>query len=213
MPEGMTLTAWLIGDDTQSILDDLTAPGGYPRAHVWIPVDSTIQTSSPQLRRYQSAWAHRTTDTEQWVEIAVPADVILEAVGAWALAHPKSLSYSRALLSDVQTRDGALAARVPRYFRTIASQWTVEQVGQDPLITRRGRETTCATIGELDLKASFRRDQSQPDLVIDHRGPRLLKRSTGRYCNVSGWTNPSRIMTELRQLPPDTPIRSAWCAD
>ena len=27
-------------------------------------------------------------------------------------------------------------------FRTVATQWTHQQVGQDPLITRRGKETT-----------------------------------------------------------------------
>jgi hypothetical protein len=103
--------------------------------------------------------------------------------------------------------------KVPPYFSTVATQWTHQQVGQDPLITRRGKETTCTTVGELDLKASFRRDNSQPDLIIDHRGPRLLRRGKGRYYNVSGWKDASRVMTEIRQLPPATPIRCAWCAD
>ncbi|MBK6764722.1 MAG: hypothetical protein IPG68_16300 [Micrococcales bacterium] len=48
----MHLTAWLIGDDSQSILDDLTAPDGDPRAQIWVPLDSTTNTTSPQLRRY-----------------------------------------------------------------------------------------------------------------------------------------------------------------
>ncbi|HPJ19637.1 MAG TPA: hypothetical protein PK635_11005 [Actinomycetota bacterium] len=209
----MPLTAWLIGDDTESILDDLTASGGHPRAQIWIPLESTTHTSSPQLRRYRSAWAHRTIDGEQWVDFALPADTILETIGAQALAHPKALTYGKALSSDVQTRDGALMAKVPRYFSTLATQWTLEQVGQDPLITRSGRETTCTTVGELDLKSSFRKGRGEPDLVIDHRGPRLLRRDKGRYYNVSGWKEPSRVMTEIRQLPPATPIRCAWCAD
>ena len=209
----MHLTAWLIGDDSQSILDDLTAPNGYPRAQIWVPLDSTTNTTSPQLRRYRSAWAHRTTEGEQWVDFAVPADTILATIGAQALAHPKSLTHGKALLSDVQTRDGVLMAKVPRYFSTVATQWTFEQVGQDPLITRRGKETTCTTVGELDLKTSFRRDNSEPQLVIDHRGPRLLQRDRGRYYNVSGWQDANRVMTEIRQLPSATPILCAWCAD
>jgi hypothetical protein len=209
----MSLTAWLIGDDTQSILDDLTAPDGYPRAQIWVPLDSRTNTTSPQLHRYRSAWAHRTTDGEQWVDFAVPADTILETIGARALAHPKSLTYGTALSSDVRTRDGVLMVKVPRYFSTVATQWTYQQVGQDPLITRRGKETTCTTVGELDLKNSFRRNNSQPDLIIDHRGPRQLSRGNGRYYNVSGWKGTSRVMTEIRQLPPATPIRCAWCAD
>lgn len=209
----MHLTAWLIGDDTESILDDLTAPNGYPPAQTWVPLDSTTNTTSPQLRRYRSAWAHRATDDEQWVDFAVPADTIRDTVGAQALAHPKSLTYGTALQSDVTTRDGVLMAKVPRFFATIATQWTLEQVGQDPLITRRGQETTSTTIGQLDLKASFRRDSSEPDLVIDHRGPRLLRRTQGRYYNVSGTKQTSRLMTELRQLPPETPIHCAWCAN
>ena len=88
-----------------------------------------------------------------------------------------------------------------------------EKSGQDPLITRRGKETTSTTIGQLNLKASFRRDSGEPDLVIDHRGPRLLRRTQGRYYNVSGTKQTSRLMTELRQLPPETPIHCAWCAD
>jgi hypothetical protein len=208
----MHLTAWLIGDDTESILDDLTASNGYPRAQIWLPLDSTTHTTSPQLRRYRSAWAHRTTDGEQWVDFAVPADTILETIGARALAFPKSLTYGKALLSDVQTRDGVLMAKVPRFFSAVATQWTFEQVGQDPLITRRGQETTWTTVGEIDLKASFRKNSSEPDLVIDHRGPRLLRREQGRYYNVSGWTQASRVITEIRQLPPATPIRCAWCA-
>lgn len=208
----MHLTAWLIGDDTEGILDDLTAPDGYPRAQIWVPLDSTTNTTSPQLRRYRSAWAHRTTDGEQWVDFAVPADTIVEHIGARALAHPKSLTYGKALLSDVDTRDGVLMAKVPRYFSTVATQWTHQQVGQDPLITRRGKETMCTTVGELDLKASFRRHSSEPDLVIDHRGPRQLRPGKGRYYNVSGWKDASRVMTEIRQLPAHTPIRCAWCA-
>lgn len=109
----MSLAAWLIGDDTQSILDDLTVPEGYPPAQIWVPLDSTIQTTSPQSRRYRSAWAHRTTDGEQSVGFAVPADTILETIGERALAHPESLTCGMALSSDVRTRDGVLMAKVP----------------------------------------------------------------------------------------------------
>ena len=69
------------------------------------------------------------------MDFALPADTILETIGAQAVAHPKALTYGT-LSSDVQTRDGALMAKVPRYFSTLATQWTLEQVGQDPLITR-----------------------------------------------------------------------------
>jgi hypothetical protein len=209
----MHLTAWLVGDDTERILDDLTAPDGYPRAQVWVPLDTTTGTASPQLRKYRSAWAHRTTDGVQWVDFAVPADTILEAVGAQALARPKTMTHGRALRSDVRTRDDVLMAKVPRFFSTVATQWTFEQVGQDPLITRRGRETTTTTIGNLDLEASFRRDGGEPDLVIDHRGPLLFQRGRDRYYNVSGWKNTRRVLAEIRELPSDTPIRCAWCAD
>lgn len=147
------------------------------------------------------------------MDFAVPADTILEAVGARALAHPKSLTYGTALSSDVQTRDGVLMAKVPRYFSTVAAQWTHQQVGQDPLITRSGRETTRTTIGQLDLPASFRKDSGEPGLVIDHRGPRLLQRDKGRYYNVASWVLTSRVVNEIGKLPPDTPIRCAWCAD
>jgi hypothetical protein len=166
-----------------------------------------------RLPNCRSAWAHRTAAGEQWVDFALPPHAILQAIGGQALAHPKSLTYGTALLSDVQTRDGVLTAKVPRYFSTIATQWTFEHVGQDPLITRRGTETTASTIGELDLKSSFRKDRSQPDLIIDHGGPRLLQQGTGRYYNVSGLKLASKVMAEIRQLPPDTGIRCAWCAD
>ena len=209
----MHLTAWLIGDDALSILDDLTAPDGYPRAQIWVPLDSTVRTKTAQLRRYRSAWAHRTTDGVEWVDFAVPADTIVEAIGEQALDHPKSLTHGTALLSDVQTREGVLMVKVPRYFGTVATQWTVEQVGQDPLITRRGRETTCATIGELDLKRSFRREGGEADLVIDHRGPRMLRSDRRRYYNVSGSRDAGRVLSEIRQLPADTPVRCAWCTD
>ena len=209
----MSLTAWLIGDDTESILDDLTAPGGYPKAQTWVPLDETTPTTPLRLPNWQAAWVHRTGDGEQWVDFAVPAEVIQASLGAHALAFPKSLTYGTALTSDVRIREGALMARVPAYFSTVAAQWTLEHVGQDPLITRRGKETTCTTIGELDLKASFRQNSSEPDLVIDHRGPRRLQRGKSRYYNVSGWKSAAKVMTEIRQLPPTTTIRCAWCAD
>ena len=208
----MNLTAWLIGDDTESILDDLTAPNGHPPAQIWVPLDATTETGS-RLGRYRSAWAERTTDGEQWVDFAVPADTILEAVGAQALAHPKSVTYGSALLSDVQTRDGVLMAKVPRFFSTVATEWTLEQVGQDPLLTKLGKETTSTTVGELNLKGSFRKATGEPGLVSDHRGPQLFQRDQHRYYNVSGYTSTSRILTGIRQLPPETPIRCAWCAD
>ena len=207
----MSLTAWLIGDDTESILDDLTAPEGYPRAQLWVPLDPTTHPTG--LPKHRSAWVQRTTDGEQWVDFALPADTILESIGQQALAHPKALTYGTALQSDVQTRDGVLMVRVPRYFSTVGSQWTLDQNGQDPLITRRGRETTCTTIGELDLKASCRQDATEPDLVIDERGPRRLRRDKGRYYNVSSWVLANRVMNEIRKLPPGTTIRCAWCAD
>lgn len=209
----MSLTAWLIGDDTESILDDLTAPNGYPNAQTWVPLNATMPTTSSRLPNCQAAWVHRTTDGEQWVDFAIPADVIQESLGAQALAFPKSLTYGSALASNVQTREGAFMARVPAYFSTVAAHWTVDQVGQDPLITRRGKETTCTTIGELDLKSSFRQNSSEPDLVIDHRGPRRLQRGKSRYYNVSGWKSAAKVMTEIRQLPTTTTIRCAWCAD
>lgn len=207
----MNLTAWLIGEDAESILNDLTAPGGRPRAEVWVPLDSTVETG-PRLGRYQSAWAERTNDGEQWVDFALPADTILEAVGAQALAHPKSLTYGTALRSDVQTRDGVIMAKVPRFYFTVAVEWTLEQVGQDPLITKTGQETTSTTVADLNLKSSFRQDSGEPGLVIDERGPRLFQPDQCRYYNVSGFTSISRVLTEIRQLPPETPIRCAWCA-
>lgn len=209
----MNLTAWLIGQNAESILDDLTAPDGRPPAHIWVPLDSGSNTKPAQLARYQSAWAQRVADDEQWVDFAVPADTILEFLGPQALARPKSLTHSTALLSDVQTRDGVRMVKVPRYFSTVTTQWTLEQVGQDPLITRHGQETMRTTLGELNLKGSFRRGESQPGLVIDDRGPRMLAGDKGRYYNVSGWTESNRLLTEIRKISPDTPIRCAWCAN
>ena len=128
----MNLTAWLIGDKAESILNDLTAPDGYPPAQIWIPLDRTLHYATKQLPRYRSAWAHRTTGTEQWVDFAAAADTIAEAVGPHALANPRSITLGKALLSNVQTRDGILMAKVPRYFSTVATDWTFDQVGQDP---------------------------------------------------------------------------------
>src|SRR5690606_39715657 len=129
---------------------------------LWVPLGPTTHpTSLPKLR---SAWVQRTTDGEQWVDFALPADTILESIGPQALAHPKALTYGTALQSDVQTRDGVLMVRVPRYFSTVGSQWTLDQNGQDPLITRRGRETTCTTIGELRSEEHTSELQSRENL-------------------------------------------------
>ena len=146
----MNLTAWLIGDKAESILNDLTAPDGYPPAQIWIPLDRTLHYATKQLPRYRSAWAHRTTGTEQWVDFAAAADTIAEAVGPHALANPRSITLGKALLSNVQTRDGILMAKVPRYFSTVATDWTFDQVGQvrsTPAAAgrRRGRRSASST--------------------------------------------------------------------
>jgi hypothetical protein len=60
----MQLTAWLIGDGTESILDEVT--DGHPPAQVWVPLEASDVDLEPSLRRFRSAWAHRTTDGEQW---------------------------------------------------------------------------------------------------------------------------------------------------
>lgn len=209
----MHLTAWLIGEDAENTLNDLTAPDGYPPAEVWVPLEASFATPSRQLLKYRSAWAYRTACGEQWVDFAMAADTILDAVGPRALANPRSLTHGTALRSNVQERDGVLMVKVPRYFSTVATQWTVEQVGQDPLITQRGRETTWTTVGQLDLKATLGDRERVPGLVIDQNGPRLLRRKQNKYYNVSGMKDAQTIKTAIRKMPPDTPILCAWCAD
>ena len=209
----MNLTAWLIGDKAESILNELTAPDGYPPAEIWVPLDRTMEYATKALPKYRSAWAHRTTNDEEWVDFAAAADTIIEAVGPHALANPRSVTIGKALLSNVQTRDGILMAKVPPYFSTVATEWTFDQVGQHPLISRSGRETAWTPIGRLDMKATLGNPKRGPDLIIDDNGPRMLRRHTRTYFNVSGMKEASSVMTAIRKLPPDTAIRSAWCAN
>lgn len=208
----MHLTAWLIGHDAEAIFENLIAHNGYPKAQVWVPLESTKEYAT-QMARYQSAWATRTTNGEQWIDFALPADVIKDAVGPDALAHPRTLTHGTALAKDVESRDGELMVMVPRYFSTVATQWSQQPVGQRPLVTKTGRETMWATLGQLDLKASFRRETNPPDLVVDEHGPRRRKANEDRYYNVSGLKEAGTVMTAIRKLPPDTPIRSVWCAE
>ncbi len=208
----MNLTAWLIGDSAEGILNDLTAPDGYPPAHIWVPLDLTHQYATAQLPKYRSAWASRTSGGEDWVDFAVPAETIAEVVGRNALANPRTVTLGRALASNVQDRDGTVMAKVPKYFSTVTTEWTFDPVGQHPLITKRGREVTWTPAGQLDLKASLGEPKRGPDLIIDDTGPRLIRRHVGKYYNVSGLKEASAVMTAIRRLTPDTPIRCAWCA-
>lgn len=207
----MPHTAWLIGDHTDTVLNDLTAPDGYPPADIWISLDATAPNARHRMPRYRSAWAYRTTDGEEWLDFAIPADTIVSEIGPHALAHPKSLTQGKALVSNTQTRDGVLMVRVPRYFTTVATSWTYAEGTQKPLLLRHGGETFASTLGEMDLRRYTDYSNDGPDLIITESGPSLLSRRRAyqvTYYTVAGTRNFSRVISTLRKLPLDTPIHS-----
>ncbi|MCU0298173.1 MAG: hypothetical protein MUF33_06600 [Candidatus Nanopelagicales bacterium] len=205
----MHRTAWLIGDVADSILDSLTAPAGYPPAEIWVPLESTAAAHPHRMPRYRSAWAFRTRGGEQWLEFALPADTIMEAVGPHALAYPGTLTHTKALASHTKTREGVFMAKVPRYFTTVATSWASSE--SQPLRLKGKREAAAATLGDLDLRNyTGHNHEIKPSLLIGPDGPLLLTRvhPNPRFYNVSCFLSAGRVLSALRKLPPETSIRS-----
>lgn len=216
-------TAWLIGDVPQTLLDDLTARDGYPPAEVWVPIDSIARNNRNQRPKYRSAWAYRTTDNRQWLDVALPAETIIEVIGPQALAHPKTLTQIAVLATNTETRDGVLTAKVPPYFTTVATSWTLTQGDQKPLALKRRAQAFTATVGDLDFRkySSYNTRENAPHLFIGPDGPLLLTDhdwGSARYYNVSGSKEASRVSLlsrSSRPRPPSavpaTPYRSSPC--
>lgn len=208
----MPNTAWIIGNVDDRVLEDLTAPDGYPPAQIWIPLESAAPTQRGRMPRYHSAWGYRTTDSEEWIDFAIPADTILEAIGPHALAFPKSLTQTAALASDVATRDGVLMVRAPRFFTTVATGWQFGEGEHKPLALKKMRQAFEGTLAELDLSHytdHYYGDRDEPELIVTEDGPLLLS-STHRatYYTVERLSSLSRVKTALRKLPPETVIRA-----
>ena len=47
--------AWLFGEQAIDHMDAMTAPDGYPRAEVWLPLD-VVGTLDDGLKQWRSAW-------------------------------------------------------------------------------------------------------------------------------------------------------------
>lgn len=208
----MYLTAWLIGDEAESILNDLMEPDGYPPAVTWVPLESAAPSPGTQMPQYRSAWGVRMTDGAQWIDYAIPPDTVAAYVGPQALVHPKTLATGRALVSNVELHQGEFMVKVPRYFGTFGTHWTYEQVGRNPLVTRAGEDTSITSMGALDLDKSFRAFGDEPPLLIDANGPQLFAWRRDTYYNASTSRSAREVLNDLTQLATDTPIRCAWCA-
>lgn len=208
----MFLTAWLIGDGSESVLDGLTAEGGYPTAEVWVSLDSIRAGHVSRLPTHRSAWATRTANGQEWVDFAIPAQTVIHDVGRHALIDPGTLAYGCALATNIEERDGALMVKVPRYFTTVGTAWTYQPLGPESLITMCGQPRVWTTVKHLNVRASMSR---HPDLLIEACGPRRLSpRSESHrpdyYYNAAGRTPQSSIERELGLLHPNTVIRCAW---
>ena len=206
----MYLNAWLIRNDNEHVLDDLTAPDGRSRAMVWIPLKVTHESKTEVLPEFRSAFGYRHHDGEEWVDFAMPPQVVREWLGPQAIVHPKCLALGKASGSNVRTNDGIVEVKVPRYFDTLGSAWTFEPVGRDPLVTRSGEETNQTTVCDLDIDASFRHFMAEPVAIIDSSGPRVFARRRDSYYNVGEMTRSSTVLESIAQRSPDTVVRCVW---
>lgn len=206
----MYLNAWLIGDDSEHMLDDLIAPDARPRAKVWDPLNTSVESGPEDLPEFRSAFGYRYCDGQEWIDFAMAPRVVREWLGPQAMVHPKCLAVGKALCSNVQSHDGVIKVKVPRYFDTLGSAWTFEPVGRDPLVTLSGEETNETTVGNLDVERSFRRFMSEPVAIIDTFGPRLFSRRRDSYYNVDGMTEYSAVLESITQRSPNTVVRCVW---
>lgn len=207
----MYLTAWLIGEDAVPQMNALTAPKDRPPVEKWLPLVSERE-STEDLDGYRSAFAFRIgPGGEQWVDFAVPPDVVEEALGPHALTPPTTLAMGSAPATALREVDGNWLVGVPRFFTTFTTAWTCEMVGRTPLRTRSGEQTSRVVAGELALAESFRRFSEEPALIVDSDGPRMHARRSGGYVNVGGLTTTEDVLAEIAALPPQTPIICAWC--
>jgi hypothetical protein len=99
---------------------------------------------------------------------------------------------------------------VPRFLRTVASEWTEEPAERNLLITRTGLLTAGATVAQLEIRDSFRLYIGEPDLLVTANGPRQHDWRSRGYFNVGGLTPTEEVMAEIAALPADTTVTCVW---
>lgn len=201
----MQQTAWLIGDDAEAIMNDLTAPNGYPPAQVWVPLDVTLAGHASRLPTFRSAWGTRTIAGEEWVDFEIPGATIAEAVGPEALVDPKTLAHGRALASNMRERDGILMVKVPRLFASVCTQWSYLTPGDiTPSADEEAREWTVASLSAVHMW-----QPQMPSLIIMGSVARRANDTGFDYFNAGGRTTQWALKQQLRELAPMTLIRRA----
>ncbi len=204
--------AWLFGEQAIDHMDAMTAPDGYPRAEVWLPLDVS-GTSDDGLVRWQSAWAQcPPANGEVWIEFGLPTHVITERLGPHALTSVFGMERTKALRSDVRKRHGEWMVKVPRFFKTVTEYWTSDPQDRAPLTTADGQSSTHTTVGELDVEASLDRYRDEPELLVGPEGPVLFGPLDYRYRSTMDWHRRlDSALDRLLQLPATTPVTAAWC--